>query len=329
MRKILLSITIIAFLLQGNLSGALANDPNFLRTISEQVAKRKEGGVFNLSFKSSIDGQMQPLLMKIPKGYDPAQKWPLLVVLHGRGDGPIIVTSIDSMVQIGPFGRGDLFYRGLGEEDVFETLEMAKEIFNIDEDRICLTGFSMGGMGTFELGLKYPYIWAACVPVCGKLQNPLVIENGGNVPFWIQAGGKDGVVPASCSNIVYELGKEKGFIHWRYTEHVDMGHSFRVNWQEIEKWLLEQKREKQSDRITYRGRVPCKIYWLEVQEMIDSEKSYRIEASVENQEIYLKTENIESYKIHLKECPVSLESEPILFENGVQINLEENNIILR
>ncbi len=72
------------------------------------------------------------------------------------------------MLQIGPYGRGDQWYTGIGEKDVFECLEMAKKVFSVDEDRISLCGFSMGGVGTFKLGLRYPDIWAACVPVCGR-----------------------------------------------------------------------------------------------------------------------------------------------------------------
>ena len=330
MKKTLFSsIFVMCLLLRGPLFGALSNDPNFLNMISKQVAQRKEGGILNLSFKSTIDGSIQPLLLKIPKNYDPATKWPLLVVLHGLKDDSIIVPWIDSVVQIGPFGRGDLFYRGMGEKDVFETLEMAKKIFNVDEDRIYLTGFSMGGCGTFELGLKYPYLWAGCVPVCGRLQNPLLIDNGLNLPFWIQAGSQDTVIPASNSQIVYELAQEKGFSNWRYTEHEEMGHSFKVNWPEIEQWLLKQSREKQAARIVYSGRIPAKVYWFEVKELIDQEKSYRLEARVDGEQIHLKTDNIESYMIHLKECPVTPESEPVLFENGIQIDLEENPVILR
>ena len=98
-------------------------------------------------------------------------------MLHGLGDGPILAPGMSSMIQIGPFGRGDLWYKGLGEQDVLESLEIARNIFNIDNDRISLCGFSMGAIGTFGLGLKYPDLWAACVPVCGRCETPELLTN--------------------------------------------------------------------------------------------------------------------------------------------------------
>ena len=321
----LIFITLCAVgLIQGNLYGALSNDPNFIKAITKQIVKHKDGGIFNLSFKSTIDGSIQPLMMKIPKDYDHKIKWPLLVVLHGKGDGPIIVPLIDSMVQIGPFGRGDLFYRGLGEKDVLETLEMATKIFNIDHDRIYLTGFSMGAMGTFDLGLKYPHLWAACVPVCGKLQNPLLIDNALSLPFWIHAGKQDMVIPSSNSKQVFELAQKNNFTHWQYTEYKEMGHSFSVNWPDIAKWLLKQSRANKPERIIYSGKEPGKIYWFHVDDLIDSNKPYRFDAAVKGQQIHLKTVNIASYKIHQNQPPTPLSMKPVIIENGIVITDEDS-----
>jgi len=298
--------------------------PNYFDKVAEQIAKRKAGGFFNFSFKSSIDGTVQSLLVKIPKNYDPIKKWPMLVVLHGLGDGPIVVPSIDLMVQIGPYGRGDLRYRGLGEKDVFEAIEIAKKIFTVDDDRIYLTGFSMGADGTFELGLKYPDCWAACVPVCGKLQNLSLIINGKNLPFWIQAGGKDIVVPASLSKSVYELACEQGCNDWDYTEHAEMGHNFNVNWNDVEKWMLKQKKQKKPNSINYWGLKPQKVYWLEVLALEKNNTSFTVEALINDNMIRLNTRNVRSYKIYIKEAPVSPSSAVVVYENGVKIDIQKD-----
>src|SRR5262249_52460670 len=71
----------------------------------------------------------------------------------------------------GGFGRGSggrsqpANIAELSEKDVMNVLAMVRKEFNVDADRIYLTGHSMGGAGTYFLGSKHPDIWAAIAPV--------------------------------------------------------------------------------------------------------------------------------------------------------------------
>lgn len=272
-------------------------------------------GLTNLTFKSKIDNTLQPMQVKVPLGYTKTKSWPLLVVLHGLGDGPITVSSINSMVQIGPFGRGYLWYRSIGEQDVFECIELAKQIFNIDPDKIYLCGFSMGAIGTFELGLKYPDKWAACVPVCGRMENLYLIPNGCNLPFWINTGSKDDVVPAKHSKKIYNKAVELGYKHWKYTEYENMGHSFWVNWTKIEEWLLSHKKINNPSSINFISENPAKSYWIEIADKYNSAETARIKAEITSQTINLKTLNISDYKLYLKDAPINLSQDLTIIEN--------------
>jgi hypothetical protein len=308
------------------------NDANSIEKIAHHLENLPSRSLINLTFQSKIDASLQPLLVKVPDSYTKTKLWPLLIVLHGLGDGPIIVPSINSMVQIGPFGRGDLWYRGLGEEDVFECINFARQIFNIDPDRIYLCGFSMGGAGTFDLGLKHPDIWAACVPVCGKLDNLELVENGINLAFWINSGSIDKVVPAEYSKKTYDKAIEFGFKHWKYTEHENMGHSFSIDWKKIEKWLLEQKRIQKPSNISFICENPSKAYWAEITEKSNNEKKAKIDAQITSQKINIRTSNISGYTIYLKNAPIELSKEIMIVENGNKIfhgRLAENGIFNR
>jgi hypothetical protein len=257
--------------------------------------------------------------VKVPDGYTKKNGWPLLVVLHGLGDGPIIVPSIDSMVQIGPFGRGDSWYKGIGEQDVFECIELAKQIFNIDPDRVYLAGFSMGGGGTFKLGLKYPDTWAACVPVCGTMSNPDLVSNGRNFPFWINTGSEDRVVPAKYSKRAYETAVELGFKHWKYTEYEGMGHSFWVDWGRIEKWLLTKKRTNSPSAVSFTSSKPARAYWAEITEKYNCTQFAKIDIGITFQAIDVKISNIADYTLYLKDAPVNLTQELTIIENDKQV----------
>ena len=66
------------------------------------------------------------------------------------------------------FGRTNVAYRWAGETDVFESaFESACKNYAVDENRITLRGFSMGGSGTWHLGLQHPDRWAAIEPGAG------------------------------------------------------------------------------------------------------------------------------------------------------------------
>lgn len=73
-------------------------------------------------------------------------------------------SSVDETDQ--PYARGTAGYQGIPEQDVYEMLDDLKSRFSIDEDRIYLTGLSMGGGGTVWLSLTRPDIWAAIAPCC-------------------------------------------------------------------------------------------------------------------------------------------------------------------
>ncbi|MFO0061062.1 MAG: alpha/beta hydrolase-fold protein [Planctomyces sp.] len=130
-------------------------------------------------YVSAVDGSVQPYALTLPEGVDPvtAKRWPVHVVLHGRADQMNEVNFIERMDGRGPgasrnerpgqwlqldvYGRGNNAYRWAGETDVFEALADLKSRFRVDENRVVLHGFSMGGAGAWHLGLHHPDQWCS------------------------------------------------------------------------------------------------------------------------------------------------------------------------
>jgi len=169
---------------------------------------------------------------------DPDTPAPLIIALHGAGVGPQIMcnsTAVDlaeegGYVLASPMGyspRGGYGAprragRGggenepanlseLSEKDVMNVLAMVREEFNIDANRIYLTGHSMGGGGTMFLGSKHADIWAAIAPVAGgggrenqaEMLQP--IKDAG-VAVMVVHGADDEVVPVDGSrSLVAEM----------------------------------------------------------------------------------------------------------------------------
>lgn len=70
----------------------------------------------------------------------------------------------------------------------------------IDLDRVNVTGFSMGGQGTWDLGVHTPHRFSSLLPICGEsVKN---IQQASNIPQRIYHGDADTIVPISNSQQV-------------------------------------------------------------------------------------------------------------------------------
>ncbi len=129
-------------------------------------------------YESKVDGSIQPYAVIVPAGLaiDPGQAQNpirLDVVLHGRGatlnearfiaghEGKSAKADDAGKITLHVFGRTNNAYRWAGESDVFEAIEAVKRNYPIDDRRIVLRGFSMGGAGAWHLGLHHPALWSS------------------------------------------------------------------------------------------------------------------------------------------------------------------------
>jgi hypothetical protein len=138
-------------------------------------------------YRSLVDGSVQPYAVTLPPGYGQGQpkKWRVDVVLHGRNTKLTEVSFLHAFaekpapkdqpfVRIDIFGRGNNAYRWAGEADVNEALDnflavetLLKRGVLLDPQRFVLRGFSMGGAGTWHLGLHRPDRWCVIGPGAG------------------------------------------------------------------------------------------------------------------------------------------------------------------
>lgn len=87
-------------------------------------------------------------------------------------------------------------------ESIIEFIGQLLEHYNIDEDKIYLTGLSMGGYGTWFTAMARPDIFAAIAPVCGggMAWNADVLK----MPIWAFHGAEDKVVSPNQSDEMVE-----------------------------------------------------------------------------------------------------------------------------
>ncbi|MAG36213.1 MAG: hypothetical protein CL878_08210 [Dehalococcoidia bacterium] len=172
---------------------------------------RPPGQELRLSYRSDIDGTDQPYALYVPTGYDGSRSWPLVINLHGTSAGvspdfvgqtsehytadenaaPLWAAEQHGALLVTPFGRGITEFRGIGENDVFCVVAEVQQRYRVDQERISVTGLSMGGTGSSELALHYPDYFAAAAPIGAAYSFPWLAANGQHLPFWCIGGEHD------------------------------------------------------------------------------------------------------------------------------------------
>ncbi|HWD98411.1 MAG TPA: alpha/beta hydrolase-fold protein [Bryobacteraceae bacterium] len=139
------------------------------------------------AYYSAIDGSVQPYGITLPENYDASKPARLYVWMHGRantmteaeflhnfpsqGPGRPPVADI-GQIQLDLYGRlNSAGYHWAGEDDVFEAIAAVEKRFKIDEKRIALRGFSMGGEGAWHVALHNPDRFVAAEIGAGTWSN--------------------------------------------------------------------------------------------------------------------------------------------------------------
>lgn len=155
-------------------------------------------GVHEWAYESQTDGSGQPFRLNIPLDYSPDRPAGLVLACHGYS-GNHLEHSGGMAPHRGRFeaavlgrARGGM-YRMLSERDVLDVLAYVKRTWKIDENRVELTGGSMGGFASMWLGSRYPDLFACSRPSCGwALYSP--VENLVNLPVYSLHSKDDPVV---------------------------------------------------------------------------------------------------------------------------------------
>ncbi|MCC6231537.1 MAG: prolyl oligopeptidase family serine peptidase [Verrucomicrobiales bacterium] len=206
----------------------------------------------------------QPYLLFLPKGYEATgtKRWPLMIFLHGAGErgtnlAAVAVHGPPKMVTTNPDFPFVLVSPQCPEGATWDvtTLDaLLTEILAthaIDPARVCLTGLSMGGYGSWAWALAHPQRFAAVAPICGGGSTiDALLASGARrdhlkrLPVWAFHGGKDNVVPLSESERMIDAFKKLGNTP-RLTVYPEAGHdSWSAAYRDpaLLAWFLEQKR---------------------------------------------------------------------------------------
>ena len=194
-------------------------------------------------------------------GVEPGRTWPVILSLHGaaargttseeilKADLPATIEAgVDyPFIVIAPLCPAETWW-----SDHLPALDsLLKEVcdrYSADQNRIAVTGVSMGAFGVWHLGAAYPERFSALVPISGGgawfYGFPERARSLAGVPTWIFHGETDAIIPLREAVVLADVLKASGG-NSRLTVIPEGGHDI---WKQVYRmpelisWLAEQKR---------------------------------------------------------------------------------------
>ncbi len=239
---------------QINDANAMLDD---LEANRDPLAARR--GDFKKAYRSKVDNTLQPYRVFIPASYDRSKAHPLIIALHGMGgdensyfdsykNGAFKVEAEQrGYIVACPKGREPAsMYIGTAEQDVLDVIAEIRRAYNIDADRIYVTGHSMGGFGSWSIAMNHPEVFAAIAPIAGG-GNPIGMKKIAHIPQLVVHGDNDKTVPVARSRTMVAAAKNFGteikYIEIPGGNHIDIA---AATFKDVFDWF-DAHRRKSSD----------------------------------------------------------------------------------
>jgi pimeloyl-ACP methyl ester carboxylesterase len=170
-----------------------------------------------VSWVSPTDGQVSFAWLTLPARWDAERAYPVYVQLHGLWDvaqdrirylaypfsNPGTSFAFEDGYLVSPWGRGNQWYRGIAETDIWECVTAIKRLVRVDEGQQYLCGHSMGGYGAWHIARGSADVWAALGIHAGALgYDPREVDATvaaalRDVPTYFVVGTFDSLLPVN------------------------------------------------------------------------------------------------------------------------------------
>jgi acetyl esterase/lipase len=261
------------------------------RTQAEAAAASTRIGASGVAFDDAwkrlkTDSGEYFYAVDVPAEYDPARKYQVRIQLHGgvdriednrpRDSGTGGRLSGAEQIYVMPYAwRGAPWWSARQVENVRTILDLVKRDYNVDENRVALSGVSDGGTGAYYIAMRDTTPFASVLPLNGFLmvlrnetpeaESDLFPQNLLNKPMFIVNGGRDPLYPASVVQPYVEHLKAGG-VTLEYRPQPNAGHD--TSWwpvlkDEFEHFVAEHPRQPLPDTLTWEAAdAPARAHWL-------------------------------------------------------------------
>lgn len=293
-------------------------------------------------------GRTTDLYVIVPKKR-PAKGYGLLILLHGLGgqgqqlipayekfakkNGLVIAApSAKRLPGAGQKGPGGV--KAQANEDTrglevlqhwwayrkygfpMQALSFLRRRLKLDNDRILLSGYSMGGFGTWNVGLRFHDRFAALVPLAGSIsrqenflgvdqRSRKLLDNALRQPIFFAHGARDRVVRPDADRRSRDALEAMG-APFVYVEDPKGEHILRQYYgdskdrKRLDSWMGKQRRQPFPKHIQHRalGAYMGRAYWAQILDLNGEDALVKAEA-VDRTHIKLELDNVERLRLEL------------------------------
>jgi poly(3-hydroxybutyrate) depolymerase len=205
-------------------------------------------------------------LLYLPPDYTWRSKWPLVVYLHGAGSrgNDLNIVRREGLPGLVEHGKKFNFIlvspqcpknTGWSPELLVGLVQYLSSSLSVDQNRIYMTGYSMGGNGTWATAIYKPDLFAAIAPLAGG-GNAELAERLVHIPIWAFHGEKDRVIPLKATKEMVDAVRKSGG-NVKFTVYPNADHGIcGLTYQNpaLCNWLLAQRKglaqQRQPEHIT-------------------------------------------------------------------------------
>ena len=253
------------------------------------IAQESIGRFYDRAF--SDDSGEHKYVVFVPASYRPDMPTPAILFLHGAGErgkdnrlqllagfAPYVKARAKTFPFLVVFPQCEIAEGRILEswsadnpdgKRALESLDDARKHYRVDEKRVVLTGWSMGGYGAWNLAMAEPSRWSALVPVSagGDAGNVASLKD---IPVWAFHGSKDALVkPSEGRKMVDTLNAAGGTA--TFTELADGFHDISAEVygnDAVVAWMLNPgKSPAQLSTATVKPIVPVNVPFIPVREI--------------------------------------------------------------
>jgi pimeloyl-ACP methyl ester carboxylesterase len=320
-------------------------------------------GLVVRGYVSKIDKSVQPYGLVIPSTFTPDRKWRLDAWFMGRTETNSQVNFMSDRMRnpgqftpstaivVHPYGRYCNANKFAGEIDFLEVLDAVKKQYPVDENRILVRGFSMGGASAWHFAAHYAGDWAAAAPGAGFSESADFLKvyqretikpawweeklyrmydateyaaNFFNLPTVAYSGEIDGQMQAA--RMMEKFMAPEG-LTLKHIIGPQTGHRYhpdsKVEIDRIVDAIAEKGREPYPKKVrftTFTLRYN-RMKWVTVDAIDEHWERARIDAEVVNDGVQAKTSGVSAFTLNFGPAgvPFDLDAKPVVIINGQRV----------
>jgi hypothetical protein len=248
-------------------------------------------GVVQGSYRSETGEYFYTL--DVPERYDPARKYQVRMQLHGgvgrretnilpRSGANVRLPGVEQIYVMPYAWRDAPWWAGRQVENLRAILDVVKRTYNVDENRVVLSGVSDGGTGAYYSAMRETTPFASFLPLNGfilVLKNETAEADGDlfphnllNKPLFIVNGGRDPMYPTSVVDPYIEHLKRAG-VDLVYRPQPNAAHDTSW-WPEIEdsfeRFVADHPRVPLPDALSWESgppNIPSRAHWMVIERL--------------------------------------------------------------